>query len=314
MPRSDARLDPALFTLALPPLLWAGNIVIGRAVNGQVPPVTLALARQVIGLMALLPFAWRAMRQDLRSYWRLRWKVARLALFGLVAFNVLVYLGLRDTSASNAQLLNSSIPVLIILFGILSDGREVSRTQALGLALSCAGVLTIIFRGDWHRLLNLQISRGDFIVFGGMASFALFSIWLRAFPQRMDRLGLLGAQMVAAIAMLTPLAVIERVLGYRTYWTIAGSAAMLYIGVGAGLVANLLYMAGVERIGPARAGLYIHLVPLYGVLLSVGLLGESLQYFHGVGMAAIIGGLVLSQRGSGRSSRGDELELRLGKR
>ena len=300
LPRT--RIDPILFSLAVPPLLWAGNIAIGRAVNAQVPPMTLALARQVVALIALLPFGWVAMRKDLHSYWRYRWQIVRLSLSGMVAFNALVYLGLHDTSASNAQLLNSSIPVLIILFSSLCQRHRISILQTAGIALSCAGVLTIIFRGDPHRLSSLQFSRGDLAVFGGMASFALFSIWLRTFPREVDRLGLLGAQIVVAIVMLMPLAIVEYRFGYHTHWTIAGSAAMLYVGIAAGLLANLLYMSGVARVGAARAGLFIHLVPLYGVVISVSFLGETVHFYHAIGMAAIVGGLAFSQRRD-RSSR-----------
>src|SRR5215472_6402274 len=101
--------------LVLPPLFWAGNFVVGRAICDDVPPMILAFARHFVALAFLLPFGWAAMRRDVKRYWECRWQLVRISLAGMVAFNLLVYLGLHDTTASNAQLMNSTIPVLIVL-------------------------------------------------------------------------------------------------------------------------------------------------------------------------------------------------------
>jgi drug/metabolite transporter (DMT)-like permease len=152
-------------------------------------------------------------------------------------------------------------------------------------------VLTIILDGDFARLLVLQLSRGDLMVSGAMVSFALFSVWLRSFPADMDRLGLLGAQLAVAVVVLFPVLAWEHIGGARATWNFTAVAAMLYVGIAASLLANLLYMFGIARVGPARAGMFIHLVPLYGASMSIALLGESLQIYHAIGMAAIMAGL-----------------------
>jgi drug/metabolite transporter (DMT)-like permease len=289
--------------LVLPPLLWAGNFVVGRAARGDVPPMMLAFARHLVALVVLLPFGWAAMRRDMRRYRECCWQILRASLAGMVIFNLLVYLGLHATTASNAQLLNSTIPVLIVLLGSVLDKQRLSVTQIAGLALSCAGVLTIILHGDIMRLLSLQFSHGDLMVFGAMASFALFTVWLRAFPADIDRLGLLGAQLAIAVALLFPLVAWEHVAGgARATWNAAAIGAMLYVGTAASLLANLLYMFGIARVGPARAGMFIHLVPLYGAGLSIALLGERLQIYHAVGMAAIMAGLTCANMATAEAS------------
>src|SRR5262249_39734047 len=163
----------------------------------------------------------------------------------MVAFNLLVYLGLHSTTASNAQLMNSVIPVLIVLIGAVSLGQQLTHAQVFGLCLSCTGVLTIILHGDLRRLVALQFSQGDLIVFTAMVSFALFSVWLHSFPTDMSRLGLLGAQLTIAVVALLPFLAFEYVSGARAIWSSAGCAAMLYVGVAASLLANLLYMFGI---------------------------------------------------------------------
>lgn len=131
-------------------------------------------------------------------------------------------------------------------------------------------------------------------MFGAMVSFALFSVWQRSFPTNVSRLGLLGAQLTIAVAALFPFLVFEYISGARATWSTAALAEMLYVGVAAALLANLLYIFGIARVGPTRAGLFIHLVPLYGAIMSIALLGERLHIYHAVGMAAIMVGLACS--------------------
>lgn len=220
---SARRKSVGWLTLAIPPLLWAGNIGVGRAASAQVPPMMLALSRHLIALAMLLPIGWPVMRRDLNSYWQHRWPLVRLFISGMVCFNALVYLGLHYTTASNAQMLNSAIPVLIIVFSALFPGQRLTILQTIGLLVSCSGVLTIIFHGDWARFLSIEFARGGAIIFAVMASFAPFSIWLQSFPAEIDRLGLLGAQFGIAVAVLTPLVIIEyrlrlsRTLGSRKH-------------------------------------------------------------------------------------------------
>jgi drug/metabolite transporter (DMT)-like permease len=164
------------------------------------------------------------MRRDLKRYWAWRWRLVRASLAGMVAFNLLVYVGLHATTASNAQLMNSSIPVLIVVLGAVFLRQRLSVAQISGLLLSCAGVLTIVLHGDFARLAALQFSHGDLIVFGAMVSFALFSVWLRSFPADMDRVGLLGAQLAIAVVALFPFLLWEYVGGARATWNGAGSA------------------------------------------------------------------------------------------
>jgi drug/metabolite transporter (DMT)-like permease len=277
--------------LILPPLFWAGNFAVGRAARADVPPMMLAFARHFVALVVLLPFGWPAMRRDIARYWACRWQLVRVSLAGMVVFNALVYSALHATSASNAQLLNSTIPVLIVVLGAAVLRQRLGIAQVLGLMLSCAGVAVVVLHGDVARLLALQVSWGDLLVLGAMVSFALFSILLRSLPADLDRLGLLGAQLVIAVVVLCPLLVWESIGGARANWNTTAVAAILYVGVAASLLANLMYMFGVVRVGPARAGMFIHLVPLYGAVISSVLLGESLHVYHAVGMAAIIAGL-----------------------
>jgi len=293
-------LLPASLVLAVPPLLWAGNFVVGRAVRDDVPPLTLAFLRHLVAFVCLLPIAWPIVRKDASRYWQHRWTVTATGISGLAAFSLLVYVGLHHTSASNAQLMNSTIPVLIILFGAVLFGHRLVISQVIGLLVSCVGVLIIMLHGDIRSLRTLEFSGGDLLVLAAMASFALFSLWLKLLPADMDRLGLLAVQLFVAAVVLLPFSVWELLNGAPVSWGYPALGAILYVGIVASVLANLLYMMGVARVGAAKAGLFIHLLPVYGAFMSVVFLGEQLHGYHAAGLAAIIAGLAISRFGEAK--------------
>jgi drug/metabolite transporter (DMT)-like permease len=281
-----------LLLLLPPPLFWAGNFIVGRAMNGAVPPMALSFWRWVIALAGLMPFARAAMRRDLPQYWRHRWRVLGVSLTGVFAFNSLVYLGLRTTTASNALLLNSLIPILVVLFGAVFYRQRLRPLQGLGLGLSLVGVFTIILHGEWLRLTSLSFSGGDLTIFCAMISWALYTLWLRGIPAEIDRVGLMGTQILVALIALTPLYLWERASGAVAIWDLRSIAALAYLGLCPSVIAYLLYNIAVSRVGAAQAGLSIHLIPMFGVALAVLFLNETVHGYHLLGVAAIIAGIV----------------------
>jgi drug/metabolite transporter (DMT)-like permease len=304
IPRHLAPMVPWAI-LALPPLLWAGNFVVGRALRGDVPPMMLAFVRHLVAFACLLPFACATISRDAERYWLLRWPLVRTALTGLAGFNLFVYAGLHYTTASNALLLNSMIPVLVILFGGLVYRQRFTLNQSAGMALSCAGVLVIILHGEFSRLIALQFSMGDLIVFLGMVCFAAYSLWLRALPKDLNPIGLLCVQLGIAAVVLLPFATWEYSSGYRAVWNQSSLLGIFYVAIVASLLATFLYMSGVARVGPSQASLFIHLIPVYGALLSSLVLGEAIHIYHVVGLVVILTGLGVSNLGSVRGQRVD---------
>lgn len=295
-PAKKRLLSPALLLLGLPPLFWAGNFIVGRAMRDSVPPMTLSLWRWVIAMIVILPFAWKYLKRDWPFYRQNPWLVARLSVAGVVCFTSLTYVGLRDTSAANALLLNSCIPVLIALLGAVFYGQRLRGLQNLGLLLSCAGVLAIISHGEWRALASLSFSQGDLIVFCAMVSFAFYTLWLRSVPASVDRIGLMAAQIAVAFIALVPLWLTELYRGMAAQWTTASILALPYLGIFPSVLAYLFFNIGVARFGAAQAGLCIHLIPVFGAILAVAFLGESLYPYHAVGMAGILLGIYLAVR------------------
>lgn len=300
--------SPALLLILFPPLFWAGNFITGRAVHNIVPPMTLSLWRWVIAMACILPFAWKPAKRDYRLYLAHRWLIVRLSLSGVVMFNSLVYVGLHYTSASNALLLNSFIPVLIAIFGAMFFGEKLRGIQAGGLLLSFIGVLIIIAHGDWKILAGFSFSQGDLIVFTAMVAFAFYTLWLRSVPPEINRIGLMGVQIAVAFIFLIPLWLVERAHGQLPHWTPGGIAALAYLGVFPSVLAYLMYNLGVARFGATHAGLCIHLIPVFGVALAVLFLNESLHIYHAAGLLAILGGIRLAMRNRNHQTVGSHTD------
>ncbi|SKD04445.1 Permease of the drug/metabolite transporter (DMT) superfamily [Burkholderia sp. CF099] len=298
--KPSARLLVAWLALLLPPLLWAGNFIVGRAVRDDVTPMTLSLGRWTIALACLLPFAFSAMRREWRRHWDHRWLVLGTSITGVAAYNSLLYFGLRTTMASNALLLNALAPLLIVLLGAAVYGQRLSFRQSVGVGLSFIGVLTLVLQGHWSQWRSINFVAGDATVLVAAVCWAVYTLWLRQFPADLDRVGLMGTQILVALVVLGPATLVEYHFGAEPRLGPSSLAAIAYVGVFASGIAYLFYMRAVQWFGPAQAGFCIHLAPVFGVVLSSLFLHEHLYAYHAAGIATIAAGLLFSSRGDGR--------------
>jgi drug/metabolite transporter (DMT)-like permease len=283
----------AFLMLGLVMLFWAGNSITGRAVRDDIPPFTLALGRWVIAVLVLLPFAarqlWRE-RAEAMAGWR--WVLA-LGFLGIVCFNGFLYKGLHYTTAANALLLQAAIPAAVMTLDFAVFGGRLGRMHVFGVLVSTLGVVAIVFRGDPAALMELQFGPGDGLVFCAVAAWSLYTVFLRKRPPISATSLLLLTFTIGALAM-APLAAMEAAQGQVVVWSPQVLGAFAYVGVLPSVVAYFIYNRATGELGAARAGQAITLMPLFGALLSALLLGERLQGYHLVGMALILGGIVLS--------------------
>ncbi|EIZ77441.1 hypothetical protein WSK_3973 [Novosphingobium sp. Rr 2-17] len=292
--------------LALVMLLWAGNSIVGRAVRADIPPFTLALGRWLIATLVVLPFALPNLRKDWRAARAGWWWILVLGFFGIVCFNALIYSGLHYTTATNALLLQASIPAGVLALDRMLHGTRAKPIQLAGVALSTLGVLAIVLRGDLASLARLQFGRGDMLVLGGVVAWSFYTVLLRRRPDISGTSFLLLIFALGALVM-APLSAFELAHGASVHWSWSVVAAYGYVGLFPSVVAYIIYNAATAKLGAGRAGQAITLMPLFGALLSVVLLGEQLARYHVVGMALILAGIVLSalalRHGDNRKSR-----------
>ncbi|PPE69864.1 DMT family transporter [Caldimonas thermodepolymerans] len=297
MTRIDAR---TALLLTLPPLLWAGNAVIGRMMVGTVAPLTLNFLRWVLAALILLPLGWRVLRpgSPLWSRWR---RFALLGLYGIGCYNSLQYLALQTSTPINVTLIAASMPVWMIAIGVLLYRERPNARQLLGAALSLAGVLFVISHGSWDTLLQVRLVAGDLYMLLAVLLWGLYS-WMLARPsdasaQEWHWSEFLLGQLVFGIlwsGLATGVESQLRDISFELGWPVVGT--LLYVSIAASLVAYRCWGVGVARVGPAVAAFFSNLMPVFAAVLSAALLGEAPAWYHAVAFALIVAGIVVSSR------------------
>jgi drug/metabolite transporter (DMT)-like permease len=289
--------------LALTALFWAGNWVIGRAMRHDMPPVAMGFWRWTLALLLLLPFTapalWRQ-RAVVREHWV---TLAALGCLGAIAFNTLIYVGLQYTAATNGVLFNSLSPVFILLLAGIVLREPISGLQVAGMVLSLSGVLAIVARGDPALLAAFHFNPGDLWLITAMFLWALYTLVLRRRPQALSATAFLAAMLLLSLPFLLPFYLWEYAQRGGFELNRATIAALAYYCTVPSIIAYLFWNRGVAQVGAAKAGLFVHLMPLFGALLSVIFLGERLYAYHFAGAALIFGGIWLTTRTRGRPAK-----------
>jgi drug/metabolite transporter (DMT)-like permease len=296
------RLTPtAALLLTLPPLLWAGNAVVGRLVSELVSPMTLNFLRWALAFALLLPLAGAVLRPSslLWPNWR---RFLLLGLLSVGGYNALLYLALHTSTPLNVTLVGSSTPVWMLLIGRWFFGVAISRRQLLGAALSIAGVMLVLCRGQLELLLQVRLVPGDLYVLVASAAWAYYS-WMLAHPTteppgiRSDWSAFLLGQMAFGLLWSALFVGGEWALNKgHIQWGWPTAAALAFIAVGPALIAYRAWGAGVARAGPAAAGFFSNLTPLFTALLSSAFLGETPRLYHVLAFALIVAGILVSSR------------------
>jgi drug/metabolite transporter (DMT)-like permease len=280
--------------LSLCSLIWAGNWVVGRAIRDTVPPAALAFWRWSLAALILAPIVLPRLKGQGRVLLR-HWKVLMLlGGTGISLFQFLVYTGLRYTNAVNAMLMNSALPLFMVLVAWLIDRQKVTARQAAGMVVSFCGILVIMNRGDWSTLRDFDFNPGDLVILAGLPVWGVYSVMLRRRPRELDGLSFIFVMSVIGAAFLAPAYALEsRLLApARLSWSAVG--AVLYVALFASIAAYLCWNRGVDMVGPNRAGFTQHLIPAFGTVLAVIFLGEEVHLFHAVAIATILFGVWLA--------------------
>jgi len=283
--------------MAIPPLLWAGNFIVGRAVADHMAPIHLSFWRWALASLVLLPFGWRrtwAQRGVIREHLG---AVTVLAFFGISAFNTLAYISLQYTVATNAILLNSLIPIFILIISGLFLGVTIRRRQIIGVMISLAGVLAILTRLDGDVIGSLAFNRGDLWMLLAALDWAIYSVLLKYLrPKELDAIPFLQVTMILGTLMLLPLLWIDPFDEGTMVWDSTMIRALMYIAIFPSVLAYLAWNYGIRQIGAAVGGQFLHLMPLFGAVMATLFLGERIEIYHAVGAVLIGTGIWMSIR------------------
>lgn len=275
-------------------LLWGGNFVAGKALASDVAPVTISFWRWSLALLVLLPFSFGAMRRHqalLLTHWRL---IVAAGATGIAGYSLLLYQALTLTTAINALLFISTAPLLIALATRWLFRERGTTMQLGGTLVSSLGAVVVIAHGDAARLLALQLNRGDVWMLFGVLAWVAYSVLLRRRPASLPALPFFTASVAAGVLLLTPLFALQFARGERLELTLPTAAGLLYVAIGVSALGYAAWTRSVGALGPARAGTFLHLIPVFGTIMATIFLGERLAPYHLVGAALVAGGLWLA--------------------
>ena len=277
------------------PLFYSTNVIIGRALVGEIEPITLAFFRWLLAAAMLAPFAVASSRTLAADLWNSRKILFLLAFLGMCICGAGVYVALTVTTATNGTLIYTASPALIILIEWLFLKRKVSIAQILGVFLAISGIFVIVIQGSLDRLAALSFNRGDLGIALAATSWAIYSVILR--QERLSALPVLvsffGVAVCAVVLLVVPTAVEIWWTGHfptgLTHW-----AWIVLLAIVPSVLAFSSFQFGVKTVGASQTALFMYLIPLWGVALSVVFLDEQLHLFHLAGLVGILGGIIMA--------------------
>ena len=287
---------------------WAATIIAARLATPEVPPLTINFWRWTLGLLVVLPFTARALiakRGIVLAHWR---SLLLLGFLNMTAFGGLFFLGLERTQAINGSILLATMTINIVLVSWLFFGVRISRFQMCGVAIGFLGILTIVVRGEPSVLLTLSVGIGDPLLWVGTLFYAFYSTGLKRAPSELTPTELMTVLCAVGAITCLPLFLLEAaVLGRVADWTPGAIAAVGFIALFPSLIAQILWVAGVARVGANTAGYFVYTVPAFGSLMAIGLLGEEPRWYHAAGIVLVFVGIYAAtsraERGTPKASQ-----------
>jgi len=280
--------------LVLTTLFWSGNFVISRAMHLAIPPFALSFWRWALALGILTAFGLGPVLRQRHELLQHRKFLTVQGIAGVTGFNSLVYLAMQSTTAINAVLVNSCIPVLIVVFSWLLFKDRISLRQGAGVITSLFGVLLIISKGQLGNLLHLQINHGDLYIVGAAFCWAFYSANLKNYPRGLHPFAYQTGIVIIGLLALLPLYLHEIQLGRTFTPNLPNLATIAYVAVFASVLAFLFWNRAIAELGANIAGPFIHLMPVFSTILAVFFLGEKFTANHLVAILFIFSGILLA--------------------
>ena len=295
MHHAPAHTARAYGLLTLTALIWGGNSVAGKLAVGHISPLLLTTLRWGIAFCIILMFSLPQIKRDWSVLSRKWYIPVLLGIVGYAMFNGFLYSSLQYTTAINAVILQAGIPAVIFILNFALFRIRVSFAQIAGFFVTLCGVLLTALRGDLSALMGLVLNRGDVLMLGAVVVYAVYTVGLRWKPD-IHWKSMITFAFGGALLTCIPLSCYEYASGSMTFPDFKGWMVVFYAALFPSLVSQTFFLRGVELIGANRAGLFVNLVPIFGTLLSVMMVGEHLHLYHLVALALVLGGIAFAER------------------
>lgn len=293
-PKTSVITHPYLL-LTITALIWGGNAVAGKLAAGHVSPFFLTLLRWTLASLVILPFAYPHLKKDWPIIRKHFWFLFVLGVVGFAVFNNLMYLALNFTTAINVAIEQAAMPLIVFALNYLLFRTQVTAFQILGFLITLTGVAITATRGNLFNLAELDVNVGDLIMFAAIMVYGTYSVFIKNKPD-IHLLSFMSVLSVAALIGTIPFAAYEVATNTLQWPDMTGWGVALFAGLFPSLVSQLFWVMGLERIGSNRGGIFINLVPVFGALLAILILGEAFQPYHAIGLVMVLGGIALAQK------------------
>tara|TARA_Y100001960_G_scaffold119470_1_gene127889 strand:- start:3416 stop:4306 length:891 start_codon:yes stop_codon:yes gene_type:complete len=276
-------------------LFWAFNTIFGQLAVGEISPLQIVPLRWILVSSVM----WFIFRNDVKTNWQIIKpeinKIIFMALMGFTGFNVLFYTASQYTNAINLGIIQSSVPVYVLLGGYFFYKTSITALQGLGVIISIIGVTIITTNGDIEILLNLQLNKGDLIM---LVACLMYSYYTLSLKTRLQIPGIAFFTLMSVIAnfLALPLFIIDYLINGINYPSINGLIITILVAIFPSSLAQIFYLRAVDIAGPGKAGIYTNIVPIFSSILAVILLNQRFEIFHGISLVLVLSGIWLSER------------------
>jgi len=287
----------AYIFLILTTLFWSGNFIVGKAASFfEIPPFTLNFYRWLFAWLILAPFTLNEIILKKKYIIKNIKLIIILGITSITIFNSIVYYSLNFTQVISGVLMISTIPVMIIIFCWLLKIERTNIYQILGVIFSLMGVIVIITKANSAILFNLNFNKGDLWMVVAMFSWAMYSALLRKKKFELSQLSLLQTIISAGLIFLLPAYLAELALGYRANLHLPFVLTLTYVVIFPGLASFIFWIKGISIIGSNRAGIFLHLMPIFSTILAIIIFKEKFMTYHLIGAILIVAGIILSSK------------------
>lgn len=285
-------------------LFWAGNFVLSKAISAEMPPIALAFWRWSMAFLLIMTVSYRKVAHDWPQIVKHLPILLPISFFGVAAFNTLIYIGLQYTTALNSLLLQSFFPVVVAVMSFVFLSERLRRLQILGILVSLGGTMLLVTRADPTMLLAASFNRGDLWVISAVFCYASYAVLLKYRPP-IHALSFLMITFGLGTLMLLPFYLWEHLNVQAVEWQLNSILVVAYLAIFPSFISYMFFNEAVRKIGASTAGLFSHLVPLFGSVMAILFLGESFYFYHALGAIFTFTGiyLVVSNKRSRKAAR-----------
>ena len=287
----------AYLILILTTIFWSGNFIVGKAASTyQIPPFSLNFYRWFFAGLILLPFTFKELIEKKKYIFDNIIFFTILGVTSITIFNSIVYYSLYYTQVISGILMISTIPVWIIFISSILNIEKTNIFQIIGVVFSLTGVIFIITKADLQIIKNLDFNKGDLSMVVAMFSWAVYSALLKSKKYEISQFALLEVVIITGLIFLTPIYFIEMYLGNVIVLGIPFVLTLTYVVFFPGLASFIFWIKGISIIGANRAGVFLHLMPIFGAIMAMIIFNEKFMYYHILGAIFIVAGITLSNK------------------